>query len=104
MNYLSAGTNKWPLYRGSCCAELTVSGGSTVSNLKLQFLDSTHFQCKTSVQTFIPRQLFALNVKTIFFSCDTEKYRHNLISKCLTNNIPLIFNKWFPPIFRLKVI
>ena len=103
MNYLSAGTNKWPLYRGSCCAELTVSGGSTVSNLKLQFLRNTHFQCKTSVQTFIPRQLFALNVKTNF-SPVILKNIDILISKCLTNNIPLILNKWFSPIFRLKVI
>ena len=39
-----------------------------------------------------------------FFSPVILKNIDILISKCLTNNIPLILNKWFSPIFRLKVI
>lgn len=30
MNILSAGTKKWPLYRGGCCKGLAVSGVSAV--------------------------------------------------------------------------
>ena len=42
MNILSAGTKKWPLYRGGCCKGLAVSGGSAVVCKKLLTVELLH--------------------------------------------------------------